>query len=160
MEDLTQKLLNEINETLKEINNRQDTTEMFAENGRLLEKVDQRVEYSIQQIQNTFDRIHDRVFNFNNILIGAFLVLGTFPSETPIMKLWTVIFPIANLIFMVLLEIRQMKIHRFAANEGKWKNGDYDKHGKMIDQQTNLSLLSFALSLGSLIYLTLEVVSN
>jgi hypothetical protein len=160
MEDQTQKLLKEISETLKAINDRQDTNEMFAKSDKRLDKVDQRIEYSTQQIQNTFDRIHDKVFNFNNILIGAFLVLGTFPSESPILYLWTVIFPIVNLVFMILLEIRQMNIHRFAANEEKWIESDYTKHGKMIDQQTLLSLLSFILSLSSLIYLVVEVWNN
>ena len=69
-----------------------------------------------------------------------------------------VVFPISNLIFMIILEIRQMKIHRFGANEEKWIEGDIDKHGRMIDQQTYLSLFSFALSLGSLFYLVFEVI--
>lgn len=158
MKDNTEQILNDINATLKEINSRQKINEEFSETDKLLEKVDCRVEYSTQQIQNSFNRIHDKVFNFNNILIATYLVLGTFPSDSPMMQLWTVVFPILNLIFMIILEVRQMEIHRFASREEEWTDLDRNKFGKKLDSQTFLSLLSFALSLGCLLYLILSVV--
>ena len=157
MEDKDLKILEEINKTLKEINARQETDELFSEPNDLLKKVDARVEYSTNQIQNSFDRIHDKVFNFNNILIATFMVLGTFPSKSPILELWTVIFPVFNLIFLIYLEIKQMGIHRFAANEKDWTDIERNQYGKKISTQTLLSLLSFGLSFGCLIYLLIEI---
>ena len=151
------KILEEINKTLKEINARQETSELFSESDELLKKVDTRVDHSTNQIQASFDRIHDKVFNFNNILIATYMVLGTFPNESPILKLWTVIFPVFNLIFLILLEIRQMGIHRFAANEKAWTDKERNQYGKKINSQTLLSLLSFGLTLGCLIYLIIEI---
>lgn len=157
MEDKNYKILEEINKSLKEINIRQKSDEMMSETNQLMDKVERRVEHSTNQIQNSFDRIHDKVFNFNNILIATFMVLGTFPSESPTLKLWTLIFPIINLIFLIWLEIRQMGIHRFSANEKEWTSVEREEYGKKINSQTLLSLLSFGLSFGCLIYLVIVI---
>lgn len=158
MEENVIKLLEQINKSLVEINVREKTNEMMAETDKLFDKSDRRVENSLTQIQNTFDRIHDKVFNFNNILIGAFLVLGTFPSNAPIMKLWTIIFPIVNMIFLIYIDYSQMEIHRFAAGEQEWTNMERDEYGRKIQKQTQLSLFALFLSLICLIYLIVKVV--
>jgi uncharacterized membrane protein len=85
------------------------------------------------------------------------MVLGPFPSEAPILKMWTVVFPIINLIFLICLEIRQMGIHRLAANEMHWTSVESEKYEKRINNQTLLSLLSFGLSLACLIYLVIKI---
>lgn len=154
MDKEDKEILRQINETLNKISSRQETAELFSESQKLFERSDSRVENSLNQIQNTFDRIHDKVFNFNNILIGAYLVLGTFPSESPKLKLWTVIFPIINLVYLVYIDIRQMEIHRFAAREQEWTATDREEYGRRLKKQTRLSLFALALSLGCLIYLT------
>lgn len=158
MEKEAVKLLEQINKSLIEINVREKTSEMTVEIDKLLAKSDRRVEHSIYQIQNTFDRIHDKIFNFNNILIGAFLVLGTFPSDSPHVMLWTIIFPILNMTFMIYIDFRQMEIHRFASNEQEWTDAERNEYGKKIRKQTRFSLLSLLLSLGCLIYLIAKIV--
>ena len=158
MEDNTIKLLEQINKSLVEMNVREKTNEMMADTNKLFDKSDRRVENALDQIQNTFDRIHDKVFNFNNILIGAFLVLGTFPSDAPHMKLWTIVFPIVNMIFLIYIDYRQMEIHRFAAGEQEWTNSERQEYGNKIRKQTQLSLVALFLSLICLIYLISKVV--
>src|SRR5688500_13849940 len=108
-------ILRQINQILQKISHRQETEELFSESNKLLEKSDTRVENALNQIQNAFDRIHDKAFDFNNILIGAYLVLGTFPSNSPQLQLWTVTFPLINLVYLVYIDIRQMEIYRFSA---------------------------------------------
>jgi hypothetical protein len=157
MEAESTKLLREINETLQKINTREETAELFEDSNKLLEKSDARVEHQLNQIQSAFDRIHDKVFNFNNILIGAYLVLSTFPNDMPKMTLWTVVFPIANLVFLIWIDYRQMEIHREASREQDWTNTERDNYGKMIVKQTQLSMFALLLSLGCLIYLIVKV---
>jgi len=152
------KLLEQINKSLVEINIRQQTSEMMDETNKLFDKSDRRVEHATNQIQNTFDRVHDKIFNFNNILIGAFLVLGTFPNDTPHVKLWTIIFPIFNMAFMIYIDIRQMEIHRYAAGEQEWTDIERDEYGRKINKQTRLSLLSLFLSVSCLVYLIIKVI--
>lgn len=153
MEKDSIEILKQINQTLQKIDIRQESDELFSESNKLLEKSDNRVEYSLNQIQNTFDRIHDKVFNFNNILIGAYLVLGTFPSDSPKLELWAVIFPIINLVYLIYIDIRQMEIHRFASREQEWTATEREDHGRKISKQTLLSLFALLLSLACLIYL-------
>lgn len=152
------KLLEQINKTLVEMNVRQRTSEMIEETNKLFDKSDRRVEHATNQIQNTFDRVHDKTFNFNNILIGAFLVLGTFPNDTPHVKLWTIIFPIFNMAFMIYIDIKQMEIHRYAAGEQEWNKTERAEYGKKINKQTRLSLLSLLLSVCCLIYLIIKLI--
>jgi hypothetical protein len=146
-------ILKQVNQTLQKISSRQEADELFSESNKLLDKIDNRVENSLNQIQNTFDRVHDKAFNFNNVLIGAYLVLGTFPNDQPKLKLWTVLFPMINLVYLVYIDIRQMEIHRFAAREQEWTATDIEEHGRRISKQTRLSLFALALSLVFLIYL-------
>lgn len=154
----TLEILEQINKSLVEINVRQKTDEMMSETNKLLDRSDRRVEDALNQIQNTFDRIHDKVFNFNNILIGAFLVLGIFPSNSPSVKLWTIIFPIFNMAFMIYIDYRQMEIHRYAAGEQEWTNLEREEFGKKINKQSLLSLFSLFLSVLCLVYLIVTVI--
>lgn len=158
MDKESHKLLEQINKSLTEINLRQKFNEGKSETDKLFEKSDRRVENSINQIQNTFDRIHDKVFNFNNIMIGAYLVLGTFPSNKPILPLWTIIFPILIMAFMVYIDYRQMEIHRFASREQEWSSEERYKYGKKINNQTLLSLFALFLSVICLFYLICSVI--
>lgn len=151
------KKLEEINKSLQDINRRQDINEQFSESDRLIDKIENRVEDSLNQIQISFDRIHDKVFNFNNIMIASFMVLGTFPSNSPILPLWTAIFPIANLIYLIWIDIRQMEIHRFASNEMQWTSKDRESFGEKIKNQTLFSLGAIVLSLGCLIYILIKL---
>ncbi|TDE29840.1 hypothetical protein E0I61_07670 [Flavobacterium ranwuense] len=151
------KLLEQINNSLTKINVREESNEMMSDTHKFLDKSDRRVENSLDQIQNTFDRIHDKIFNFNNVLIGAFLVLGTFPNNAPHLKLWTIIFPIINMVFMIYIDYRQMEIHRFAAGEQDWTTDERNEYGNKINKQTTLSLFSLFLSLLCLLYLIIKV---
>ena len=151
-------ILKQIDKSLVEINVRQRTSEMMEETNKLFDKSDRRVEFATNQIQNTFDRVHDKIFNFNNILIGAFLVLGTFPNDNPHVKLWTIIFPILNMVFMIYIDIRQMEIHRYATGEQEWNKAERDRYGQKIKQQTRLSLFSLLHSVCCLIYLIIKLI--
>jgi len=152
-------ILEEINQSMKKISTHYELNEMCSESDKLISRAEDRVENSLNQIQNTFDRIHDKVFNFNNIMIGVYLVLATFPDKTPTLKLWVAIFPIINLIYLVFIDIRQMEIHRFASRELEWSSEEREEYGKRIRQQTNLSLVALTLSLGCLIYLIVELIN-
>lgn len=157
MEKETNEILKHISDTLDRINTRKETEELFSESNKLLESSDSRVENALNQIQNSFDRIHDKVFNFNNILIGAYLVLGTYPSISPIINIWTVVFPVTNLLYLVYIDFRQMEIHRFASKEQDWTSKERLEYKRRIKNQTLLSLIALELSLACLIYLIIKL---
>lgn len=153
MEKDHNEIIKQISEILQKINSRQETDKLFSESNKLLDKSDRRVENSLIQVQNTFDRIHDKVFNFNNILIGVYLVLGTFPSGSPKLNIWTVIFPIINLVYLIYIDIQQMEIHRFSSREQEWTTVNREEYGRKISKQTFLSLFALVVSIACLIYL-------
>lgn len=153
-------ILEEINQSMKKISAHFETEKLFSESDKLISKAESRVENSQNQIQNTFDRIHDKVFNFNNILIGVYLVLATFPDKSPILRLWIAIFPIMNLIYLVFIDIRQMEIHRFTSRELEWTEDEREEYGKKISKQTYLSLIALITSIGCLIYLIIELANK
>lgn len=155
----TNELLKQISQTLDKINCRQEVEESFSESNKLSQKSERRVENALNQIQNAFDRIHDKVFNFNNILIGVYLVLATFPDNSPIINIWTVIFPIANLVYLVYIDIRQMEIYRFASREQEWTLKEREEYGSRIKEQTRFSLLALGFSLICLVYLLIKVIN-
>lgn len=157
MEITDNDILKQIRDDLRSINARQKTDELFSDTTKLMEKSDKRVEYSINQIQSSFDRIHDKVFNFNNILIGVYLVLGTFPNNFPILNIWTVTFPIINLVYLVCIDIRQMEIHRFASREQEWTSLEHNEYERKIKNQTTLSLFALIFSLIILVYLIIRL---
>lgn len=145
MEEQLESLKN-IERMLAELKGKIDTDEIFAESDKTIAKIEAREEYAVQQIQNSFDRLHDKVFNFNNITLGAFLVLGTFPEKKPLVSLWTAIFPLFILVFMMFLDWRQMEIHRYSSNETKWTDSERNEYGRKIDKQSLLSLLALIAS--------------
>ena len=117
MEKGNDEILKRIADTLDEINSRQKTeAELYEARVKIDEHKDemsrlkQREETLLQQSQSSFCRIHDRVFHFNSVLIGVFLVLGTFPSDSPILKTWMVFLPVFILIFLVAVDLQRIGI--------------------------------------------------
>jgi len=159
-EENSENTLVEIKEILSKINSRLEFSETDNETKEILRKIDNRVENSLNQIQLSFDKIHDRLFNFNSVLIAIFLVLGTFPYNKPIIELWTSVFPIANLLFLIYIEWRQMEIHRFASNEVNWTEKERIKHGKLISSQSLISLLSIITTIAIFIFIGVEVLTR
>lgn len=157
MTDQQLELLKAIDKSLTAINARQESQELFAESNKLFDKSDARVENATNQIQITFDRIHDKVFNFNNGLIAGYLLLGTYPSNAPILKLWTTIFPVLVMMLMIYVDIRQMGIHRFASYEQDWTAVEHDSYSDKIKNQTFLSIGAMLLSLCCLGYLVIKL---
>lgn len=153
-------LLQEIKDILSKINLEQESSELTQESDLLIEKAESRVEKSLHSIQNSFDRIHDKLFNLNSVMIAAYFVLGTFPNDSPVIKLWTSVFPIANLFYLIFIEYRQMEIHRFTSNEMNWVEKDRIHYGKMISTQSLLSLSSIIITIVLFTYLAIAVFTH
>lgn len=150
-------LLNEIKTSLSEIRSKQESKELTSDANKLLSRSEKRADDSLTNIQTSFNRIHDKLFSLNNILIAAFLGLGKFPSDNPMIPLWLSILPIANLCFLIYLEITQMEIHRFASNEEAWQDDDRELHGRKIGAQNMRSLLAMLTTGLTLLVLVLSV---
>jgi hypothetical protein len=97
------------------------------------------VEEGQKNIIKYFDRIHDKLFNFNNIIIAGFFALSKIENTVP---LWTILVPIINLMFLVYIEYRMMETGRFAANSGDKTLDEIKSNGKSISKTNLFSLLT------------------
>jgi len=159
-----QKTMKDINEEIRDIllriDNRLDIKEVFSESDSLIKKAENRADYELNQIQSCLNRIHDKLFTLNTALIAAFFALGTFPNESPILKLWTSAFPVINLFFLLFVEYKQMEIHRFASGELQWTETERNLYRERIKTQTRLSLLSILFTIAIFVYLVVILFSR
>lgn len=68
---------------------------------------------SVRDIVKYFDRIHDNLFTYNNILIAGFFTLG---QLNIIISKWSILIPICNLWFLIYIDFRMMEKSRFEAS--------------------------------------------
>jgi len=67
----------------------------------------------IQNVLKYFDRIHDKLFTFNNILIAGYFALSQFYDT---ISIYGILIPIANLGILLVIEYRMMERSRFESN--------------------------------------------
>jgi uncharacterized membrane protein YciS (DUF1049 family) len=99
-------------------------------------------EEGVKNILRYFDRIHDKLFTFNNILIAGYFALSKFVDTISTLN---ILIPIINLGFLIFIEYRMMNKSRFEADVRKKTKEQLDKHGISINK-TNLYSLSTIIS--------------
>lgn len=96
-------------------------------------------EAGIADTQKYFDRMHDKVFGLNNLLIAAYFALIAFRTDVPS---WSLIIPLLNSILLLYIDYRMLKRARLQAKITKLTSQQIKMYGK-IQEGTNLySLLS------------------
>ena len=101
---------------------------------------DNTTEQGKKNILKYFDRIHDKLFTFNNIMIAGFFALSKLETETSIRY---ILIPIANLVFLIYIEYRMMELSRVESNIKEIPFSDLQK--KLFSKYgivTRLSLIS------------------
>lgn len=81
-----------------------------------------------------FDRIHDKLFTFNNILIAGYFALSKIVDKTPSKS---ILFPILNLIILIYIEYKMMEISRSEASFKK------DLPNKLYNNYNLVTVYSF-----------------
>jgi hypothetical protein len=100
-------------------------------------------ELGIAETIKYFDRIHDKLFGVNNILIGGYLALIAFKKDVPHNILWI---PFCNMLVLVYIGYRMMLKSRMEARYGEFTMEKIEKYGKLIERTNLWSLLSIASS--------------
>ena len=70
-------------------------------------------EDGIKETVKYFDRIHDYLSNYNNLMVGAFFALAQFQKN---ISRWTIIIPIVNLGVLIYINYRMMNKSRFESD--------------------------------------------
>lgn len=86
-------------------------------------------EDALKKIVKYFDRINDKLFTFNNILIGGYFALGKLIESVSV---WTILIPIANLVILLYLEYQMMEMARFESSIAEKYPDEIEKHKDKI----------------------------
>ena len=92
-----------------------------------------------EKILYYFDRIHNNLFVFNNLMIAGFFTLSQLKINVPA---WTIIIPIVNLWFLIYIDYRLMEKSRFESDIINQPKSKLDKYGDSINRTTLISLTS------------------
>jgi len=126
---------------MKEIKENYQENELMSD--KELDEIDEnfkRVEIEgIQNILKYFDRIHDKLFHLNNILIGGFFILSQIYD---FFSVYGIIIPLINLGILLFIEYRMMNKSRFEANVRNKTKIELQKHTISINRTNFYSLLS------------------
>ncbi|MCL7987742.1 hypothetical protein M8998_07310 [Sphingobacterium sp. lm-10] len=101
----------------------------------------------VADTQKYFDRMHDKVFSMNNILIAAYFALIAIRNDIPN---WILIIPVANSIMLLNIDYRMLKRSRLQSRITTVPRTEIDRYGRMQINTNWYSLLS--------IYSTIAVV--
>jgi len=155
----TNNLLQRMLDIMAQNEARIQTKELTSDTDGLINKAEKEGEEATKKLQTTFDRIHDKLFTVNSILVALYVGFAQFPQDDPIFSLWFVLFPIANIFYLIYLEISQMRIFRHASQRMNWNfTTDVEKYGRMINQQTLKSIFAWLFTIGLVTFLAIKVI--
>jgi hypothetical protein len=121
-----------------------DFEESEKENIKIEENFDRTEVEGLKNILKHFDRIHDKLFVFNNILIAGFFALSKIETSVTVK---TILIPILNLCFLIFIEYEMMEKSRFEASIKSQPFENFDKHGMRVKRTNWYSLLSILTTL-------------
>jgi len=133
MKDLdkeTEELEKQVQEQLNELNS------IIEESEKTLTSLEKKAYDGVRDIFKYFDRINDKLFNFNNILIAGFFAIAKLKNDV---TMWLIIIPIVNLGFFIFIEYMIMEKSRMEAFI--LESFDESKYRKNINRTNLYSLL-------------------
>ena len=105
-------------------------------------EIDDAEEQGKKNILKYFDRLHDKLFTFNNIMIVGFFAISKIDTNISIKN---ILIPLFNLVFLIFIEYRMMELSRAESNIKKMPISDLPK--KLYKKYNSVTLYS----LGSII---------
>lgn len=113
--------------------------ETFKEIEKSMASMEKKAYDGTRDILKYFDRIHDKLFTFNNIMIVGFFTLSKLKNNVPVELIFV---PIINLVILIYIEYKMMQKSRFEAGILDVNFEEIPKLGNMINKTNNYSLLS------------------
>jgi hypothetical protein len=108
-------------------------------------KIDKIKEDAVKNILSHFNRINDKLFTFNNILIGGYFALSRIEVD---INIKVIMVPLLNLIFLIFLEYLMMQKSRKEAGVDELGLDEFVKFAE--NKETRTTLISFGAILSTL----------
>jgi len=116
-----------------------DKLPISEEMSEIWDRIRKTEEEGLKNILKHFDRIHDKLFSFNNILIAGYFAVSKLENKLAIEY---ILIPIANLVFLIYIEYRMLEKSRLESKITKVEQSDRDRLGDMISNTNLFSFLS------------------
>jgi hypothetical protein len=119
-------------------------------------KIDKIKEDAVKNILSHFNRINDKLFTFNNILIGGYFALSRIETD---INIKVIMIPLLNLVFLIFLEYLMMEKSRKEASVDDLGLEEFAHFSENKDTKTTLysflAIISTLSVFGYFLYLLL-----
>lgn len=112
---------------------------------KIIENFKEQEKQGLRDILRYYDRIHDKLFSFNNMLIAGYFVIIAMPNST--ISPWWIILPIINMLHLVFVDYKMMEKSRFESTIMSKTKAEIQAYGNNINKTTNRSLLTICLTI-------------
>ncbi len=113
-------------------------------------KIEKIKEDATKNILNHFNRIHDKLFTFNNILIAGYFALSRIETD---INIKVIMVPLLNLIFLIFIEFLMMEKSRKEAGVDELGLNEFIDFAENKDKKTTLySLFAIITTLAVFVY--------
>jgi len=131
------------------MNNHHDLEEMLSEMDTKMAQLEiEMTQMEKEGIKNTvkyFDRIHDKLFSFNNMLIAAYFVIIAFPNST--VSPWLIAVPVINMLYLIFIEYRMLLRSRFQSVIKSKGIEEISKDSEKMSKTNRYSLQAISITL-------------
>lgn len=118
--------------------------DIFKDIDEMTNKFEEQEKLGQRDILRYYDRIHDKLFSFNNMLIAGYFVVIAMPNST--MSSWWMILPIINMLHLVFVDYKMMEKSRFESDIMSKTPKEIQAYGNEINKTTRHSLFTIILT--------------
>ena len=118
----------------------EEIEESLKEADEMINNFKEQEKQGLRDILRYYDRIHDKLFSFNNMLIaGYFVMIAMLNAVT---NPWWILLPIFNMLNLVFVDYEMMEKSRFESAIMSKSQKEIQNHGKRISKTTWRSLFT------------------
>ena len=118
----------------------EEIEESLQEADEMINNFKEQEKQGLRDILRYYDRIHDKLFSFNNMLIAGYFVIIAMPNSQT--NPWWILLPIFNMLNLVFVDYEMMEKSRFESAIMSKSQKEIQNHGKRISKTTWRSLFT------------------
>lgn len=123
----------------------EEIEQSMKETDEITQNLKEQEKQGSRDILRYYDRIHDKLFSFNNMLIAGYFVIIAMPNSQT--SPWWILLPIFNMLNLVFVDYEMMEKSRFESAIMSKPPEEIQKYGKRISKTTLRSLFTIISSL-------------
>lgn len=118
----------------------EEIEESLKEADEMINNFKEQEKQGLRDILRYYDRIHDKLFSFNNMLIAGYFVIIAMPNSQT--NPWWILLPIFNMLNLVFVDYEMMEKSRFESAIMSKSQKEIQNHGKRTSKTTWRSLFT------------------